>query len=88
MVWVPRLDHLVLDVVDHVPADACGPLRSLDEDVHRALGVPAGRLADDPVVDLVRAGELEVEETQSARRVQAVDVVLDVLGRVLGAHEA
>src|SRR5581483_8909420 len=84
---VPRLDDLVLDVVDHVAADAGGPLGGLDEDVHRALGVAAGRLADDSGVDLVRPGELEVEQAQGAGGVQPVDVVLDVLRRVLLAHQ-
>ena len=84
---VPRLDDLVLDVVDHVAADAGGALGGLDEDVHRALRMPARGLADDPVVDLVRAGELEVEQAERPRRVQPVDVVLHVLRRVLLAHQ-
>src|SRR5438105_15907342 len=43
-----RVDDLVVDVVDDVAADA-GRLApgKLDRDVHRALRVTAGRLADD-----------------------------------------
>ena len=64
------------------------PSARLDEDVHRALRVAARHLADDAGQDLVGAGELQVEQAQRPRRVQAVDVVLDVLGRVLRAHQA
>jgi hypothetical protein len=59
---VVRLDEGVLDVVDDVAADARCPLDRLDEDVHRAVGVPAGNLADDPGQDLIGAGQLQVEQ--------------------------
>jgi hypothetical protein len=45
--------------------------------------VAAGGLAHDARQDLVGAGELEVEETKGAGRVETVDVVLDVLRRIL-----
>ena len=48
----------------------------------------AGGLADDAGCDLVGAGQLEVEQPQRARLVEPVDVMLDVLGRVLAAHDA
>src|SRR5262245_14469555 len=72
---VDRVDDLVLDVVDHVPADTRRPFRRLDEDVHRAVGVAAGGLADDAGEDLVGPGQLDVEQAQGSRCVQAVDVV-------------
>jgi hypothetical protein len=64
------------------------PLVRLDEDVHRALGVTARMLAADARDDLLRPGQLEVEQSQRARGVQPVDKVFDVLGRVLLAHQA
>ena len=59
----------------------------VDEDVHRALGVTAGRLADDTGEDLLRPRQLEIEQAKRTGRVQPVDVVLDVFGRVLAAHQ-
>src|SRR5712692_2489805 len=84
---VPRLDDLVLDVVEDVAADAGRALGRLDKDVHRALGVAARHLADDAGRDLLRSGQLEVEQPQRPLRVQPVDEVLDVLGGVLLAHQ-
>ena len=82
-----RLDDLVVHVVDDVAADAGGPLRGLHEDVHRAFGVRSGRDAYHPGNDLLAAGRLQVEQPQRVPGVQAVDQVLDVLRRILGAHE-
>ena len=58
-------------------------LGGLDEDVHRAFGMPTCRLADDAGRDLVGAGKLQVEQSHRAGLVQPVDVVLHVLGRIL-----
>ena len=84
---VVRVDHGVLEVVDDVAAHAGDSLARRDQDVHRALRVRPRRLADDSREDLDRPGELEVEQPHGTRRVQAVDVVLHVLGRVLRSHD-
>ena len=84
---VQRLDDLVVHVVDHVAADAGGPLRGLHQDVHGAFGVRPGRNAHHPGDDLLAAGRLQVEQPERVPSVEAVDQVLDVLRRVLRAHE-
>ena len=85
---VERRDDLVLHVVDDVATDADDPIGRLDEDVHRALGVTTGVLDDDARRKLDRPRQLEVEQAHGARGVQPVDVVLDVLRRILLAHQA
>jgi hypothetical protein len=82
------VDELVLDVVEHVPADACEALVGVDEDVHGALGVPARGLDADAGDDLLLRHDVEVEEAQRAGVVQPVDEVLHVGRRILLPHEA
>ena len=56
-------------------------------DIHRALGVRIGGVTVDAGHQFDRARQLEIEETQRALGVQAVDQMLDVGGRVLRMHQ-
>ena len=77
-----RREQLVAHAVDEVAAEHGASLRRVHVHDHRPFGVPAGCDAMNAVVDRLAAGELEVEQPQRAARVQPVDHVLDVLGRV------
>jgi hypothetical protein len=83
-----RLDDLVVGIIDHVAADDGEPVRGVDVDVHRSLGMAAGRLHPDAGADLQHAGDFEVEQAQCVARVQAVNQVLDVGRRILRMHKS
>jgi hypothetical protein len=86
--FAERFDQLVVDVVKHVAADRRHPFRGLDDDVHRAFGVPAGRLADQSGHQFGRARYFQIEKPQRPLGVQAIDQMLDVDRGILRMHQA
>jgi len=86
--FAERFDQLIVDVVEHVAADRRHPFRRLDDDVHRAFGVAARRLADQSGHQFGRAGDFQIEKAQRSLGVEAIDQMLDVDRGILRMHQA